>query len=184
MGAYGSPNLDSPDSNSYDYNYGYPGQHYKPYKPKHNFKGFFLWLFISIIIFCAIIFFINKYDLKTVNTAVSASSSVSASAPVSSSVINDSEDYLQSWAKAVVLECLVYPDTAKFSSNSADWKITRDGNECEITSIVMARGRKSKEIGKDSFVVKVTYDDLKAKVTYIKIGDNVTYDSSSSKSKK
>lgn len=175
MGAYGSPDLVSPDNNSDNYAYGtnYNRQYNTPV-PKHNHGGltFFIGVAVGALLFYSISYLAGTNTLK--KSSVSVQASVPAS--VSSAIVSDSDDYLRSWAKAVVLQCLVYPDTAKFSSSSSDWKIVRNGTQCEIRSIVTARG-KGKSMGTTTFVVHLYYDDLKANVVYIKIGNNVVYDS-------
>lgn len=94
---------------------------------------------------------------------------------------NDSIDFLQGWVKTAVLKGLKYPDTAVFSDNDNDWKFVRDGNICEVHSVVTARAGKSKENITTPFIVKISYDELNAKVIYISLGSHVVYDEQSTK---
>jgi hypothetical protein len=177
MGAYGSPELPSKNSdNGYNYSYG----NYQ--KPKGEKGGCLKNVFIAAGLF--FVFFV-VYGLAS--TIISGGSprtkdgtvQVMASAPASSApvVVDDSTDFLQAWSKAAVLKALIYPDSAKFSDNPSDWNIVRDGNICEIHSVVSARGKETKKVSPTSFIVKISYDDLNAQVVYISLGDQVCYDS-------
>lgn len=166
MGAYGSPELWSPDSERYS-----PvscNRQYDVPPPKHHLNGgltFFIGVAVGALIFYSVSFLGNISKKVTVPAVASASVAV----------VSDSDDYLQSWAKTAVLKGLLYPDSAKFSSNSSDWKIVRNGDTCEINSIVTAKG-KSGTSGTTTFTVRLNYYDLNAQVTYLKIGNKVVYD--------
>lgn len=192
MGAYGSPEL-YPNNNDYEYKYQSPNQ--PPYKQKRNtsscLTNFFAVVGIaSIIIFIVMLLVNGVKNSQKVNNQPTVSQSVYIPPLISStsnsiSVPNDSTEYLQSWAKAVILQYLLYPDSAKFSDNLSDWKIVRDGKSCTITSVVYARGKSSKQVTSGSFTVKVAYDSkFNAAVSYISIDDKVLYDLSSSKATK
>ena len=183
MGAYGSPELRPPDKESGYYTYGTDYGQYNISPPKHNKHNgltFFLGVAVGALLFSLISYLTGANTLK--KDSVSVLASVPASISSTSIIVNDSDDYLRSWAKAVILKNLLYPDTAKFSSRSPDWEIIRNGSQCEISSVVTARG-KSKTMGTTTFVVRLYYDDLKAHVIYIKIGNDVVYDASSSTAK-
>ncbi len=166
MGAYGSPELWSPETNRYS-----PvscDRQYNVTPPKHHLNGgltFFVGVAVGALIFYSVSY-IGNISKKVIVPAV-ASASVA--------VVSDSDDYLRSWAKTAVLKGLIYPDSAKFSSNSSDWKIVKNGDTCEINSIVTAKG-KSGTSGTTTFTVRLSYDELKAQVTYLKIGNHVSYD--------
>lgn len=192
MGAYGSPELSPPQGNAYD----------NTFQKKDNPKGsncfvrFLKGLLITVgalsTIFVVIAFIIGNRPTAYKNASAPVYSqqvyvppAAASSAPAAPVVIDDSTDYLQSIAKKAVLKALLYPDSAKFSDEVSDWKIVRDGNVCEIDSIVTSRGKKKNEIINGSFIVKITfYDELIAKVTYISIDDQVWYDASKSNSSK
>jgi len=202
VGAYGSPEL--PPNNTKDNNNGYQYQSsyqspYKPNNPKSENGGCLknglillglLSLFFVIFSFASYMISGGNSAVKVGNIKATTSSPVYSppfsTSPVSSvpAVVEDSTDYLQSWAKTVVVKCLVYSDTAKFSDDLSDWKFVRDGKMCEISSVVYARGKNTKENVKNTFIVRISYTDLKAEVTYIAVNDKVCYDDSkSSKSK-
>lgn len=183
MGAYGSPELPSNNSN---YTYG----NYQ--KPKGE-KGGCLKngliavgvLLVFFVLFGLASYIINGGSPRIKDGAAQVMASAPAayippvpasSAPAVPAAVDDSTDFLQAWAKAAVLKVLIYPDTAKFSDNLSDWKIVRDGNICEIYSVVSARGKETKKVSPTSFIVKISYDDLNAQVVYISLGDQVCYD--------
>ncbi len=192
MGAYGSPELPPNKSNN---NYGY-GYHYQ--KPKGETGGCLKngliavgLLLVFFVVFGLASSMINSGSPRVNNSAVQAVASVPAysqpvyippvpasSAPAAPVVVDDSTDFLQAWSKAAVLKALIYPDTAKFSDNPSDWKIVRDGNICEINSVVVARGKESKEVSQAPFVVRLTFNELDAQIIYISIGGRVSYDKS------
>lgn len=183
MGAYGSPELPPNDrNNTYDYGYGYHKK--KRFGFLRGLLAFVGTLFVFFVLF-AIVYGNKSSGVKDGGFHTMASAPVysvpASSAPV---IVDDSRDYLQSWAKAEVLTCLLYPDSAKFSEEPTDWKIVRDSNECTISSNVWARGKKSKQLGMSTFVVKISYKGLNAEVTYISIDDKVCYDISKTKSSK
>jgi hypothetical protein len=202
MGAYGSPELPPNNSNNnygYGSNYTY-GYHYQ--KPKGETGGCLKngliavgLLLVFFVVFGLASSMINGGSPRVNNSAVQAVASAPAysqpvyipPAPVPSSpvMVDDSRDFMQGWAKTAVIKYLYYPDTAKFSDNSAEWQIIRDGNICEVRSTVNARGKKTKQITACPFVVKIAYsDNLSAAVTYVSLGEQVCYDSTkSSKSK-
>lgn len=187
MGAYGSPEL-YPNNNNYEYKYQPPIQ--PPYKQKRDASGCFTHVLsiiglISLLLFVIMVVTAIAANNRPPAKQVSVFNSLVPSASNSISVTNDSTEYLQSWAKAVILQYLLYPDSARFSDNVSDWKIVRDGKSCTITSVVYARGKSSKEVTPGLFTVKVAYDSkFNAAVSYISIDDKVLYNSSSSKATK
>lgn len=203
MGAYGSPEL-PPSNNRYEYPSHYQSQYQDPYKPKSEKGGCFKNALMLVGIMALFLFFFYLIGAAMMNSSSASKSGTPANATVYSSppyskppmyssqssvssapvIVDDSNDFLKSWAKMAVLKALLYPDSAKFSDDPASWKIVRDGNTCEITSMVASRGKNSKQVINGPFVVKITYyDDLNAKVTYISLNGKVWYDSSSTKSK-
>lgn len=200
MGAYGSPEL-PPNNPSNNYGYGY---HYQ--KPKGETGGCLKngliavgLLLVFFVVFGLASSMINGGSPRVNNSAaqtvasaqvysqpvyIPPASTSSFSAPTAPVVVDDSLDFLQGWVKPVILKCLVYSDTATFSDNSNDWKIVRDGKVCEISSIVYARGQNTKKNVPNTFIVRISYDDLKADVIFVSINGKVCYDSSkTSKSK-
>ncbi len=198
VGAYGSPDL-PPNDNWHGYQ--------DSCKPKKQSSGCLKNVLIGVLLVAVFLFLFyvvslviqsnnmtakvaaQTYSYPTFippvisdsETGISSSQSLLSSAPIA---VDDSTDFLQSWAKMAVLKALLYPDSAKFSDDPAAWKIARDGNVCTITSMVFSRGKNSKQITSGPFVVKIAYyDDLNAKITYISIDGKAWYDSTSSKSK-
>lgn len=181
MGLYGSPDLTPSEKAPDSYSYGYGKQAYPTYyplKPKRHWGMFFIGFISGIIVVFMALGFTNTYS----KTAAQKVPMQTYSAPAQ--IVRDgSEDYLQGWTKMVILKSLLYPDSAKFSDNSSDWSFDRESNVCIISSIVTAKGQ-SKKTGTANFIVKMAYDDLQAKVTYISIGGHVSYDAESQKQKK
>ena len=178
MGAYGSPELFPPEEPRYDYNTEYVSNYQRPYKIKRGWGKFFLGLFLGSLLTFLFTNFADADSLKETNAPMFSSSfSVLSSSSVLKSSVSDADGCLLDWIKIVVKKALLYPDSAQFSDDISDWQITRSGNNCEINSIVIAKG-KSDGIGKTKFKVKVSYGELYAQVTYIQIGSHVSYDSS------
>ena len=82
--------------------------------------------------------------------------------------------------KTTVVKGLLYPESAQFSNNNADWTFSRSGNICSVSSVVYAKGQ-NKKLGKSSFLVKIQYDDMFAEVSYVQIGTHVSYDATKKK---
>ncbi|GEM_PF-6199944 len=167
MGAYGSPELTSPDLQPRYSPINYSSYGVPPHK--HRSHGG-LTFFVGVAVGALILYSVSYLS----DVSKSPKTSVAVVSSVSSVVLTDSDLYLRSWAEAVVKKGLLYPDSAKFSDNATDWTVLKDGSTCSITSIVNAEG-KSGISGTTTFTVTLIYDDLNAQAIYLKIGDNIVY---------
>ncbi len=170
MGAYGSPELYPPEQQKQP-NYlasGYYSQKYPPYPYRQKRPKRVLPFVIGLVSGFILIGLVNQYNAQRPDHQVPAQATYA-------SVESDSDAYLENWAREAVTKGLVCPETAQFPTNPADWQIARNGDLCTISSYVTAEG-KSKQVSKYPFIVKIQYSGLSAHVTFLQIGDHVSYD--------
>lgn len=184
MGAYGSPELYPKEPQKpYSPYTQYPQY---PYKPKSHGFAFFFGGFLVGAVIVMVFTYSGKTSPsgKTIPTQAIPSASlypsqaIPSSSPVISSVVPEtieSQEYLKNWTKTAVVKALLYPESAQFSDSDSDWSISRDGTICTVTSYVIAKD-KNKTVGRSPFVVKLQYDDLNAQITFVQIGNHVSYD--------
>lgn len=170
MGAYGSPELHPSEPQDYSNSYSQYSQYPQyPYKPKtHRAAFFFAGLVVGVIVASLFLQKPKASSMQAISPAISQP-------VVASPYRDDSRDYLKSWAKIAVMKCLVNPSSAQFLDNDADWTFSQIGDMCTVSSTVIEKN-KNNTMGKGLFVVKMRYDNLDAEVTYIQIGNKVTYD--------
>ena len=174
MGAYGSPEF-LPNSVGLSRK---DTQNAKKLQRKNVAIGL-QWVLIFLLVFALAIVANSKAQIVS-KAAISSTPALVSSSPISSTpaIVDHSSDCLKAWAKTAVLKALVNSSTAKFSDKASDWKIVWDGKKCEITSAVTAIGRKSKQSSKMPFVVRISYNGLKANITYVSLSGQVCYNAS------